>query len=101
MQCGVKVEKLDSDENFKSDSDDKMASLTNPEQSKQEQLAIDSGVLSFNGHPGTKFPAGLKVLAVDDDALCLRCLEALLKRCNYEGTTLSIVGVVRARFKYR
>lgn len=80
---------MDSDENFRSDSDDKMASLTNPEQSKQEQLAIDSGVLSFNGHPGTKFPAGLKVLAVDDDALCLRCLEALLKRCNYEVVTCS------------
>eukprot|EP00240_Pyramimonas_obovata_P001396 CAMPEP_0118934170 /NCGR_PEP_ID=MMETSP1169-20130426/13673_1 /TAXON_ID=36882 /ORGANISM="Pyramimonas obovata, Strain CCMP722" /LENGTH=501 /DNA_ID=CAMNT_0006877041 /DNA_START=320 /DNA_END=1825 /DNA_ORIENTATION=+ len=33
------------------------------------------------------FPAGLRVLAVDDDPLCLRCLEAMLKRCSYDVTT--------------
>ena len=32
------------------------------------------------------FPVGMKVLCVDDDPLCLRCLEAMLKQCAYDGT---------------
>lgn len=31
------------------------------------------------------FPAGLKVLVVDDDALCLKVVEHMLRRCNYIG----------------
>lgn len=31
------------------------------------------------------FPDGLRVLAVDDDPLCLKVVEQMLKRCNYEG----------------
>ena len=31
------------------------------------------------------FPAGLRVLVVDDDPLCLRIVEKMLKRCQYEG----------------
>ena len=31
------------------------------------------------------YPVGLKVLAVDDDPLCLKVVEQMLKRCNYEG----------------
>lgn len=34
--------------------------------------------------PG-QFPAGLKVLVVDDDPTCLRILEKMLKNCLYEG----------------
>lgn len=30
-------------------------------------------------------PSGLKVLAVDDDPLCLKVVERMLRRCNYEG----------------
>jgi hypothetical protein len=30
-----------------------------------------------------KFPAGLRVLAVDDDAVCLRVLEVLLNICQF------------------
>ncbi|CAK0740146.1 hypothetical protein CVIRNUC_001228 [Coccomyxa viridis] len=29
------------------------------------------------------FPAGLRVLVVDDDALCLKVVEHMLRRCNY------------------
>jgi hypothetical protein len=29
--------------------------------------------------------AGLRVLVVDDDPLCLKITEQMLKRCNYEG----------------
>ncbi|KAK9079533.1 hypothetical protein SSX86_001205 [Deinandra increscens subsp. villosa] len=33
-----------------------------------------------------KFPAGLRVLVVDDDPTCLVILEKMLKKCNYEVT---------------
>lgn len=32
------------------------------------------------------FPAGLKVLVVDDDPLTLKVVGHMLKRCQYEGT---------------
>ncbi|VAI92838.1 unnamed protein product [Triticum turgidum subsp. durum] len=35
-----------------------------------------------------KFPEGLRVLAVDDDRVCLKVLEALLRRCKYSPTTV-------------
>lgn len=31
------------------------------------------------------FPAGMRVLAVDDDPACLKILENLLMRCKYHG----------------
>lgn len=31
------------------------------------------------------FPAGLRVLAVDDDPTCLKLLETLLRKCQYNG----------------
>ncbi|KAJ7514841.1 hypothetical protein O6H91_23G062200 [Diphasiastrum complanatum] len=33
------------------------------------------------------FPAGLRVLVVDDDPICLLILEKMLRRCSYEVTT--------------
>ncbi|KAK4789479.1 hypothetical protein SAY86_016783 [Trapa natans] len=33
------------------------------------------------------FPAGMRVLAVDDDPACLKILETLLMRCKYHVTT--------------
>uniref|UniRef100_A0A453GKA9 Response regulatory domain-containing protein n=1 Tax=Aegilops tauschii subsp. strangulata TaxID=200361 RepID=A0A453GKA9_AEGTS len=33
-----------------------------------------------------KFPEGLRILVVDDDRVCLKVLEALLRRCNYQPT---------------
>lgn len=41
------------------------------------------------------FPAGLRVLVVDDDPLCLRVVEAMLKRCSYEGKLAAWVGGAR------
>ena len=32
------------------------------------------------------FPAGLRVLVVDDDLLCLKVVEKMLKTCGYTGT---------------
>ncbi|KAK7260934.1 hypothetical protein RIF29_27235 [Crotalaria pallida] len=36
-----------------------------------------------------KFPIGMRVLAVDDDTICLRVLERLLQRCQYDVTVTS------------
>ena len=33
------------------------------------------------------FPAGLGVLVVDDDLLCLKVVEKMLKACKYKGAT--------------
>lgn len=41
------------------------------------------------GSEGTFSPAGLKVLVVDDDPMCLKVVSAMLKRCNYEVDTES------------
>lgn len=32
-----------------------------------------------------EFPAGLRVLVVDDDPICLLIMEKMLKSCQYEG----------------
>lgn len=32
-----------------------------------------------------QFPVGMRVLAVDDDPTCLRLLDTLLRRCQYNG----------------
>lgn len=32
-------------------------------------------------------PAGLRVLVVDDDPLCLMIVEKMLRRCNYTGAS--------------
>ncbi|KAJ4830370.1 hypothetical protein Tsubulata_011978 [Turnera subulata] len=34
-----------------------------------------------------KFPVGMRVLAVDDDPICLKVLENLLRKCQYHVTT--------------
>ncbi|XP_014496227.1 two-component response regulator ARR12 [Vigna radiata var. radiata] len=36
---------------------------------------------------GDRFPVGMRVLAVDDDPLCLKVLENLLRKCQYQVTT--------------
>lgn len=35
------------------------------------------------------FPVGMKVLAVDDDPICLKLLDGLLRKCQYHVTTTS------------
>lgn len=40
-----------------------------------------------------QFPAGLRVLVVDDDVTCLRILEQMLRRCLYNVTTCSQAAV--------
>jgi hypothetical protein len=35
-----------------------------------------------------QFPIGMRVLAVDDDPVCLKVLEGLLRHCQYHGQNL-------------
>jgi len=35
-----------------------------------------------------EFPAGLRVLVVDDDPICLMILERMLHQCSYQGLLL-------------
>ncbi|KAF7104526.1 hypothetical protein CFC21_105417 [Triticum aestivum] len=35
-----------------------------------------------------KFPEGLRILAVDEDSVCLKVLEDLLRGCKYHPTTV-------------
>lgn len=38
-----------------------------------------------SGEGSDQFPAGLRVLVVDDDPTCLMILEKMLRTCLYEG----------------
>lgn len=40
------------------------------------------------GRERDQFPVGMRVLAVDDDPVCLKVLETLLRRCQYDGKYL-------------
>lgn len=60
---------------------------------KSEGEASESLSLSAN------FPAGLNVMVVDDDPLCLKVIEQMLRRCNYRVTTCqsstNALGILR------
>lgn len=45
---------------------------------------IRGGVL---GNEIDRFPIGMRVLAVDDDPTCLKLLDGLLRKCQYQVTT--------------
>lgn len=59
------------------------------------ESSASASALSYGTCKGTevvvpdKFPAGLRVLVVDDDATCLRIVEQMLRRCQYYVTTSS------------
>ncbi|KAK6135603.1 hypothetical protein DH2020_030651 [Rehmannia glutinosa] len=42
---------------------------------------------------GDNFPVGMRVLAVDDDPICLKLLETLLRKCQYHGLFFSLIGI--------
>lgn len=53
-----------------------------------KSMSVPSSSLSRKSGDGVsdQFPAGLRVLVVDDDPICLLILEKMLKKCLYEGT---------------
>lgn len=48
-----------------------------------------------------RFPAGLRVLVVDDDPICLKIIEKMLRRCLYEVTTCSHATVALSMLRER
>ncbi|MQM10456.1 hypothetical protein Taro_043349 [Colocasia esculenta] len=48
---------------------------------------------SFPASRGDNFPAGLRVLVVDDDPTWLKILEKMLCKCSYEVTTCGLARV--------
>ena len=42
-----------------------------------------------------QFPVGMRVLAVDDDPVCLKVLETLLRRCQYHGENLFLFSAAQ------
>jgi hypothetical protein len=45
------------------------------------------------GRVRDQFPVGMRVLAVDDDPVCLKVLENLLRRCQYHGKDFCATGL--------
>ena len=46
----------------------------------------DDGAAASDAQHWESFsPSGLRVLAVDDDKLCLKVISRMLQQCNYEG----------------
>lgn len=41
----------------------------------------------MSGTQLANFPSGLRVMVVDDDPLCLKVVEQMLKRCTYTVQT--------------
>ncbi|GMI88495.1 hypothetical protein HRI_002518800 [Hibiscus trionum] len=52
-------------------------------------MTMDENMGGSNNEDGGKdrFPVGMRVLAVDDDPICLKVLENLLRKCQYQVTT--------------
>lgn len=42
------------------------------------------------GNNYDNFPIGMRVLAVDDDPICLKLLDGLLRKCQYQGKCLML-----------
>ncbi|KAL3508140.1 hypothetical protein ACH5RR_033522 [Cinchona calisaya] len=64
--------------------------LNSGQSAKNMSVVPSSSGSSFKSGAGDvvsdKFPAGLRVLVVDDDPTCLRILEKMLRNCLYEVT---------------
>lgn len=68
---------------------------------KVSAVSCPKGSLLLPGQPegcfdtnNSEFPAGLRVLVVDDDPICLLILDRMLQRCRYKVTTCG--GAVEA-----
>ncbi|KAM0000460.1 putative response regulator and transcription factor RR-B-type family [Helianthus debilis subsp. tardiflorus] len=51
---------------------------------------MTEGINGFSSPRSDVFPAGLRVLVVDDDPTWLKILEKMLKKCSYEVTTCGL-----------
>ncbi|XP_016451610.1 two-component response regulator ARR12-like isoform X1 [Nicotiana tabacum] len=55
----------------------------------EEIRGNDKGGEKGNYQNYDNFPIGMRVLAVDDDPICLKLLDGLLRKCQYHVTTTS------------
>lgn len=61
---------------------------------RRANLVGENGVMD-------QFPIGMRVLAVDDDPICLKVLENLLRKCQYHGKfLLDLVSFFEEIFVY-
>lgn len=56
---------------------------TKTTRSMSDQHDQDDAVAGFS-------PAGMVVLVVDDDKLCLKVIAKMLTQCNYEGLLMAL-----------
>ncbi|MCD7457050.1 hypothetical protein HAX54_033967 [Datura stramonium] len=55
--------------------------------------------LQVKGKEKSQFPKGLKVLAIDDNVVCLKVLESILQKCGYTVTTTRDANVALEMLK--
>ncbi len=52
---------------------------------KQEPADVGASSAPWSSTSGAPWPAGMKVLVVDDDPLCLKVVSLMLQKCDYKG----------------
>ncbi|KAJ0979894.1 hypothetical protein J5N97_015368 [Dioscorea zingiberensis] len=63
--------------------------------------ATTDGSNTCSSAAAPQFPAGLRVLVVDDDPLCLKIVEKMLRHCQYDVTTCSRAAVALSLLRER
>ncbi|GLJ05219.1 hypothetical protein SUGI_0013970 [Cryptomeria japonica] len=62
---------------------------------------MEKGGINSESGITNQFPAGLRVLVVDDDPTCLKIIDKMLRRCLYEVTTCSRATVALSMLRER
>ncbi|KAH0468013.1 hypothetical protein IEQ34_003046 [Dendrobium chrysotoxum] len=66
-----------------------MQKLAAPNASAGSNYGSGLAIVTVAGAAPEQFPAGLRVLVVDDDVTCLKILEHMLRKCRYHVITCS------------
>ncbi|KAI0524801.1 hypothetical protein KFK09_004187 [Dendrobium nobile] len=66
-----------------------MQKLAAPNASAGSNYGSGLAIVTVAGAAPEQFPAGLRVLVVDDDVTCLKILEQMLRKCRYHVITCS------------
>ena len=92
-ECPILFLFLCRDENLLESKHSRLLSQNGARNGFVEQLYLDEGggimATQGGGTPPSspdEFPAGMRVLVVDDDPICLMVLKRMLQRCNYRGS---------------
>lgn len=63
------------------------------ETTSPNNTARGAGATYGKMEPADEFPAGLRILVVDDDPTCLAILKKMLQQCSYQGVLLCLIKV--------